>query len=48
MKGTEAYTAYDYAAAIGYGEQIASGDELYAKAARNIERAETVLRKLEE
>jgi len=48
MKGTEAYTAHNYAAAIGYGEQLASGDELYAKAARNIERAETVLRKLEE
>jgi len=48
MKGTEAYTAHNYAAAIASGEQKPAGDELYAKAPRNIERAQTVLRKLEE
>jgi hypothetical protein len=48
MKGIEAYTVHNYAAAVAYWEQIPPGDELYAKAARNVERAKAVLTKLEE
>jgi Tfp pilus assembly protein PilF len=48
MKGIEAYTDHNYAAAIAYWEQIPAESDLYAKAARNIERAKTVLKKLEE
>jgi len=48
MKGIAAYTANNYAAAIAYWEKIPPESALHAKAAQNIERAKTILQKLNE
>jgi len=47
LKGIEAYTAHNYAAAIAYWEQIPADDPLYAKAVQNVARARAILKKLE-
>jgi hypothetical protein len=44
--GVSSYSARDYSTAIGYWEQIPSGDPYYTKAQININRAKAILEEL--